>query len=179
MALEFIKLLEDRFGNKVLETHAFRGDETAVVRMDAWVSVMQFLKSECGLDMFLDLCAVDFPDRPERFELVAHLYSTEKAKRLRVKTRCSEKDPSIQSLVKVFSAANWFEREVFDLFGITFEGHPNLKRLLCHQGFEGHALRKDYPKDKRGAIPVPDTLKDEMEKFQIPNSKFQTKTKFQ
>ncbi len=178
MALEHIKLLEDKLGSDVVETSSFRGDDTAVVRRDAWAQAIKLLKSECKMDMLLDLCGVDFPHRIERFEVVAHLYSTEKRKRFRIKTRCTAKDPIVPSLVDLFCAANWFEREAFDLFGIRFEGHPNLKRILCHQKFEGHALRKDYPKQKRGIVPVPDTMEDEMMKSQIQNPNFKANPNF-
>lgn len=162
MAQEFINLLKEKLGDDVVETSAFRGDDTAVVRRDAWVKAIDLLKSEGKIDMLLDLCGVDFPERLERFEVVAHLYSTEKRKRFRIKTRCTAKDPSVPSLVDLFCAANWFEREAFDLFGIRFEGHPSLKRILCHQNFEGHPLQKDYPKTRRGQIPAPDKLRDEI-----------------
>ena len=100
-------------------------------------------------DMLLDLCGVDFPDREERFEAVYHLYSVPRAARLRLKVRLREDDPVLPSLVGVWKAIDWFEREAFDMFGLRFEGHPNLRRLLCHDGFQGHALRKDYDAGRR------------------------------
>ena len=100
-------------------------------------------------DMLLDLCGVDFPDRDERFEAVYHLYSVPRAERLRLKVRVREDDPVLPSLVGVWKAVDWFEREAWDMFGLRFEGHPNLRRLLCHDGFQGHALRKDYDPARR------------------------------
>jgi NADH-quinone oxidoreductase subunit C/D len=100
-------------------------------------------------DMLLDLCGVDFPDREERFEAVYHLYSVPRAERLRLKVRLREEDPVLPSLIGVWKAVDWFEREAFDMFGLRFEGHPNLRRLLCHDGFQGHALRKDYDPGRR------------------------------
>ncbi|MFA4874339.1 MAG: NADH dehydrogenase (quinone) subunit D [bacterium] len=163
MSIEYIKLLEERLGADLVETNSFRGFETALVRKDAWSRAIRILKQEGRLSMLTDLCGADYPDRAERFEVVAHLYSVEAKKRIRLKSRCTLGDASIPTCTDVFAAADWYEREAFDLFGIRFEGHPNLKRLLCHQQFEGHALRKDFPKERRGAIPAPDTLMDEME----------------
>ncbi|MCZ7651083.1 MAG: NADH dehydrogenase (quinone) subunit D [Thermoanaerobaculia bacterium] len=100
-------------------------------------------------DLLLDLCGVDYPDREERFEAVYHLYSMPRAERLRLKVRVAEADPVLPSLVEVWKAADWFEREAYDMFGLRFEGHPNLRRLLTHDGFVGHALRKDYDPARR------------------------------
>jgi NADH-quinone oxidoreductase subunit C len=162
MAHEFIQALTERFGEAVIETHSFRGDEVAVISRDFWRPASSFLKEECGFTMMLDLCAVDYPERAQRFEVVCHLYRLEDGKRIRLKTRCPPDDPLVPSLTSIFLAANWFEREAFDLFGIRFGGHPNLKRILCHHQFEGHPLRKDFPKDRRGVIPASETLLDEM-----------------
>jgi len=100
-------------------------------------------------DLLLDLCGVDFPDRAERFEAVYHLYSMPRAERLRLKVRVAESDPVLPSLVDVWKAVDWFEREAYDMFGLRFEGHPNLRRLLTHDGFVGHPLRKDYDPARR------------------------------
>lgn len=163
MAHKYIEALKERFGKAVIETHSFRGDEVAVVGRDIWRLASSFLKEECGFTMMLDLCGVDYPERPERFEVVCHLYHLEDGKRIRLKTRCPQEDPKIASLTGIFLAADWFEREAFDLFGIRFEGHPNLKRILCHHQFEGHPLRKDFPKDRQGIVPTSQSLLDEME----------------
>ncbi len=100
-------------------------------------------------DTLLDLCGVDYPERDERFEAVYHLYSIPRAARLRLKVSLSEDDPVLPSLIPVWKAADWFEREAYDMFGLRFEGHPNLRRLLTHDGFVGHPLRKDYAPDRR------------------------------
>ena len=104
-------------------------------------------------DMLLDLCGVDFPDRSDedggRFEAVYHLYSMPRGERLRLKVPLTEADPVLPSLISVWKAADWFEREAWDLFGFKFTGHPNLRRILTHDGFQGHALRKDYDAAKR------------------------------
>jgi len=104
---------------------------------------------ETRFDLLMDLAGVDFPNRPERFEAVYHLYSVPRNARLRLKVPVAESDPVLPSLVPVWNAANWAEREVFDMFGLRFTGHPNLSRILCHEGFQGHALRKDYDAARR------------------------------
>ncbi|HPQ81119.1 MAG TPA: NADH-quinone oxidoreductase subunit D [bacterium] len=163
MAREFIDALRERFGGDVVETHSRFGDDTATVSRAAWVRALNFLKDELRFSMMVDLCGVDYPGREERFEVVVHLRRMDDGRRARIKARIPESDSSIGSVTGVFPAADWFEREAFDLFGIRFENHPNLKRLLTHPSFVGHPLRKDYPIDRRCAIPVPDTLMDEME----------------
>ena len=104
---------------------------------------------ETRFDLLMDLAGVDFPDRPERFEAVYHLYSIPRNARLRLKVQVAESDPVLPSLVPVWNAANWAEREVFDMFGLRFTGHPNLSRILCHEAFQGHPLRKDYDAARR------------------------------
>src|SRR5579863_822455 len=104
---------------------------------------------ETRFDLLMDIAGVDFPDRPERFESVYHLYSVPRNARLRLRVPVAESDPVLPSLVPVWNAANWAEREVYDMFGLRFTGHPNLSRLLCHEGFQGHPLRKDYDPAKR------------------------------
>lgn len=135
-------------------THAHFGDATAVVDRGRILDVMRFLRDdpECAFEMLADLTAVDYlPDRP-RFEVVYHLLSVSRKQRVRVKARVPEDDPEIESLIPVWPAANWMEREIWDLYGITFRNHPDLRRILLYEGFEGHPLRKDYPKEKRQPI---------------------------
>lgn len=145
--------LKQRWPESVLEIHAHRGDETAVVRREALKEIAQFVKKDPDFDMsvLMDLSAVDglrMNWRP-RFEVVYHFYSMKKNHRLRIKVRVEEKDAVVPSLVSLWPAANWFEREAWDMFGIKFEGHPNLKRILMYEEFTGHPLRKDYPITKR------------------------------
>ena len=104
---------------------------------------------ETRFDLLLDLCGVDFPEREERFEAVYHLFSVPRRERLRLKVPVSEEDPVLPSLVEVWKGANWFEREAFDMFGLRFDGHPNLRRILTHEAFHGHPLRKDYDPARR------------------------------
>jgi NADH-quinone oxidoreductase subunit C/D len=113
---------------------------------------MRFLRDDPDLryDFLMDLTAVDYlaMGRTPRYEMVAHLYSLPHNQRVRLKTPVPDDDPRIDSLMPVWEGANWFEREVYDMFGIIFDGHPDLRRILLYQGFEGHPLRKDYPQDK-------------------------------
>jgi len=157
---EILDKLAEKFGDAIVETASFRGDETCVVRREKLLDVCRYLRDELSFDMMTDLCGADYPDRDLRFEVVYHLYSVDKAKRLRLKVRVPQTEAVVPSVCEIWKAANWFEREAFDLFGINFEGHPNLKRILCHHEFEGHALRKDYPKNRRGKVPTPDPLVD-------------------
>ncbi len=138
--------LVDRFGQEVVETHAFRGDATVVVPRERVVEVLRTLVEEpWRFEMLTDLTAWDrYPLEP-RFEVVYHLLSLTRRERLRVKTRVPADDPTLPSAVAVFAGANWFEREVWDLFGIRFQGHPNLVRILMPDDWEGHPLRRDYP----------------------------------
>ncbi len=153
-----LDILKDTFRDAIIATDDFRGDEAAVIAKDFLHGVGLYLHDELGFSMLIDLCAVDYPDREERFEVVYHLYALEAGKRLRIKVRAAEADATVPSVHEIWPAANWFEREAFDLFGICFDGHPNLKRLLTFEGFEGHPLRKDYDKRKRQAIPQTDPL---------------------
>ncbi|RMG18060.1 MAG: NADH-quinone oxidoreductase subunit C [Deltaproteobacteria bacterium] len=152
MAQRVLEALQERFGEAIVETHAHRGDETARVVPERIREICEFLKSEPSLDfnMLMDVTCVDRlhlePSTP-RFEVVYHLYSLRKKHRVRLKARVPEEDPRLPSVVPVWKGANWFEREVYDLYGVTFDGHPDLRRILLYPEFEGHPLRKDYPLD--------------------------------
>jgi NADH-quinone oxidoreductase subunit C len=99
---------------------------------------------QAGFDFLLDLTAVDYPSRPQRFDVVYHLYSFRANARMRVKTRAAEGE-SVPSMTPLWKSADWFEREVYDLFGVRFEGHPGLTRIVMPDDWVGHPLRKDYP----------------------------------
>ena len=128
---------------------------TYVVDRSVWLDVAKDLRDDRGhrFDMMMDLCGVDFPDREDadggRFEAVYHLYSIPRAERVRVKVRITESDPSVPTVTGIWKAANWFEREAFDMFGFQFPGHPHLCRILTHEAFQGHPLRKDYDSARR------------------------------
>jgi NADH-quinone oxidoreductase subunit C len=122
------------------------GELTLTVEKDRWVEVARYLHDDpsCLYICFLDLCGVDYPVREKRFEVVLHLLSPKHNRRIRVKTSVNE-DAPVPSLCEVFPAADWFEREAYDLFGILFSNHPDLRRILTDYGFDGHPLRKDFP----------------------------------
>jgi NADH-quinone oxidoreductase subunit C len=159
-----LQRLSDLFGAAVLETHEYRGDTTAVVERRALADVLQACRDErtLGFDVLMDLTAVDYlkyPGREDgpRFEVVYHLYSVGHNHRLRVKVRVDEDDAVVPTAVALWPIADWFEREVWDMFGIRFAGHPDLRRLLMYEQFVGHALRKDYPINRRQPLIGPKT----------------------
>lgn len=141
----------------VQETHARFGDATALVAADRIVPVMELLRDTRGLDfdMLMDETAVDYLGETPRFEMVYHLYSLKHGHRVRIKARVPEEPAEIDTLVELWPAANWMEREVWDLYGIRFVGHPDLRRILLYEEFEGHPLRKDYPKERRQPLVGP------------------------
>ncbi|KQT78132.1 NADH-quinone oxidoreductase subunit C [Methylobacterium sp. Leaf466] len=122
------------------------GELTLVVPADAIVAALTFLRDDpaCAFRCFIDICGADYPSRAKRFDVVYHLLSLRHNSRIRVKVETDETTP-VPSAIDVFPAANWFERETYDLYGILFSGHPDLRRLLTDYGFEGHPLRKDFP----------------------------------
>ena len=146
-----LRRLLEQHESAVLETHAQCGDATAVVERARSGEILNFLRDDPQLrfDLLVDLTAVDYYPDPRRFEVVYHLFSTEKRHRVRIKVRVPEDDPQVDSAVGIWPAANWMEREVWDLYGIRFEGHGDLRRILLYEEFDGHPLRKDYPKEKR------------------------------
>ena len=127
------------------------GDLTLSVGREVFREVCAALKDDHRFDLLVDLCGVDFPKRAERFEVVAHLYSFAANRRVRVKTAVGE-EGAVPSLVPVFSAANWPEREAWDMFGIRFAGHPDLRRILMPADWQGHPQRKDYPLEGPGEL---------------------------
>lgn len=157
-----LTLLGERFGSAIVETHAHRGDHTAVVARERLLEVLRGCRDDgrFAFDVLMDLTAVDyakFPGREDglRFEVVYHLYSLRHNHRLRLKTRVGEDDPVVPTAISLWPIANWLEREAWDMFGIRFEGHPNLKRLLLYEEFVGHPLRKDYPINRRQPLVGP------------------------
>jgi NADH-quinone oxidoreductase subunit C len=142
--------LKERFPEKIKETSAQFGDETVVIDRDFLLDLSKFLMKEpFSYTMLLDLTCVDYLGDDFRFEMVYHLFSLTNNDRVRIKVRLSEKDLKIDSLTPLWKNANWLEREIYDMFGVHFEGHPYLVRLFMYDGFEGHPLRKDYPLRKR------------------------------
>ena len=149
MSRALLELLRGTFGEAILETSSQHGDEAVVLEAAAWRRVHAFLRDDarCQMNFLMDLCAVDYPERLPRFELVAHLYSTEKNHRLRTKTRVGNEegtDANVETLTGLWHSADWFERETWDMMGVHFQGHPDLRRILMYPEFEGHPLRRDY-----------------------------------
>jgi len=145
-----IEDLKNKFPEKVIDVSVQFGDDIVFIEKESLLDVVKFLKEKpYDFAMLLDLTCVDYLGQQDRFEMVYHLFSLSNNLRLRIKTRLSDKDPSIDSLTSVWKNANWLEREVYDMFGIHFGGHPYLRRLFMYDGFEGHPLRKDYPLRKR------------------------------
>jgi NADH-quinone oxidoreductase subunit C len=168
MAKSLVDLIARTFPEAIVENTSFRGDETLVLRPESWRTVASFLRDDPRslCDMLVDLTCVDFPDRDPRFEVVVHLYSLSRGHRLRIKARVGDENgdgAEIETLTDLWASANWAEREAYDMFGVTFRGHPDLRRILMYPEFEGHPLRKDYPADHiQPLIPyreVPNTQK--------------------
>ncbi len=143
--------LRERFPDAVMATHVYRGDATAQITPEALIAICTFLRDDPALafDFLVDVTAVDLIGTLPRFELVYHLCSLQRLHRLRLKARVPEEDPRIASLTPVWIGANWMERETYDMYGIRFEGHPDLRRIYLYEEFVGFPLRKDYPKEKR------------------------------
>ena len=186
-----IELVTDRFPDAVSASHAYRGDETVVLRREFLLEVARFLKDDPAVKMnfLMDVTAVDYstfgkspapaffassgvavsassqipdenpwpgpptilpgPPGKARFVVAYHFYSLEHKHRLRLGVPVEEAEPELDSLTSLWAGADWLEREVWDMFGIRFQGHPDLKRILMYEEFEGHPLRKDYPVNKR------------------------------
>lgn len=147
------EILKQKFPEAILDLHNQFGDETVILAPASLLEIAKFLKEdpEFDMNMLMDMAGVDRLGLNEtpRFEVVYNLYSLRKNHRLRVKVRVEEKNPAVPSLTGMWPIADWLEREVWDMFGIKFEGHPNLKRILMYEEFQGHPLRKDYPYNKR------------------------------
>jgi NADH-quinone oxidoreductase subunit C len=156
MSKAVLEKLKAKFGDAILETHSDFGDDTAVVASERWREVCEFARKDPALafDMCTDLCGVDYPEREPRVEVVLHLYSIAKRHRVRLKARVGRtvdeelEGCEIDSVTPIWSGANWFERETFDMCGVKFKGHPDLRRILMYPEFEGHPLLKDYPAQK-------------------------------
>jgi NADH-quinone oxidoreductase subunit C len=123
-----------------------RRELTVVVPSESIVSVLTLLRDDrqCLFEQLLDICGVDYPERARRFDVVYHLLSPRRNQRIRVKCEADEENP-LPSVVDVFPCANWYEREAYDMYGILFSGHPDLRRILTDYGFQGFPLRKDFP----------------------------------
>ena len=169
MASSLVELLRQQFPNDVVETHQQYGDDTVVIAPGQWKAAARFLRDDprCDLRLLVDLTAVDYLGRVPRFEVVAHFYSFGLGHRLRLKARVGDAkgdSANIDSLTELWASANWAEREAFDMFGIRFDGHPDLRRILLYPEFEGYPLRKDYPAHRTQPL-VPYRDADNIEKL--------------
>jgi NADH-quinone oxidoreductase subunit C len=138
--------IDARLPGTILQRTIALGELTLVVAPADIVRVLTALRedTQCLFEVLIDICGVDYPERDKRFDVVYHLLSPRRNQRIRIKCEADE-DTALPSAVGVFPAANWFEREAYDMYGILFSGHPDLRRILTDYGFQGHPLRKDFP----------------------------------
>lgn len=137
--------IASRFGERITARNEFRGELTLSIVPKALPEVAKFCRDELGFDLLLDISSVDNLDIEPRFEIVHELYSLNKKLHLRLKTTALENEPSIPTVSDIWPGANWHEREIWDLMGIRFEGHPDLRRIIMWEGYPFHPLRKDFP----------------------------------
>ena len=140
---ELAKELKEQFADRISECSTYLGQNFVVCKADAAIPILEFLKLEADFDYLVDLTAVDYPKRPERFEVVYILYSFARNERIRIKTSVAD-GAKPASAIPVYATANWLEREVFDMFGIQFDGHTDMRRILLPEEWEGFPLRKEY-----------------------------------
>ncbi|RFM24171.1 MAG: NADH-quinone oxidoreductase subunit C [Candidatus Thermochlorobacter aerophilum] len=154
---DIIQALQARFGHAIRDITEFRGETTLLVETSAIVDICRVLKLEHGFNYCADICGADRFTEEERFEVIYNLTNLEKRLRLRLKVRVSEENPVVPSVTSVWRAANWHERETYDMYGIRFEGHPDLRRMYMPEDFEYYPLRKDFPLiGVPGSIPLPE-----------------------
>jgi NADH-quinone oxidoreductase subunit C len=145
-----VQAVKQAMGSAVLDVKVFRGETTLVVAVDQIANVTRYLRDTTGLvyNFLSDISAVDYYpdyDRPERFGVAYHLYSMLYNRRLRLKVFVPEEEPVVPTVTTIWPGANWLEREIYDMMGIEFDGHPNLRRLLMPEDWDGHPHRRDYP----------------------------------
>jgi NADH-quinone oxidoreductase subunit C len=145
---EIIRAIREKISADIVSHHDYRGDDTLIIRRESLYKIMQILKEEFHFEMLVDICGVDYLGQQPRFEVVYHLNSLTQKVRLRIKVLLNEGE-AVDSIVPLWPIANWLERETWDMMGIKFTNHPDMRRLLMYEEFVGHALRKDYPMNKR------------------------------
>lgn len=150
--------LKERFGDRIASNEAIHGRETVLIKSDGAVDFFRALRDdpEFKFEFLMDLFAIDWLERKPRFDLVYNLKSISLGHRLFVKIQVAFPDPHVASVIDVWKSADWLERETYDMMGIRFDGHPDLRRILLYDAFVGHPLRKDYPFQKRQPL-VPET----------------------
>ncbi len=145
---ETLKVAEDLkelFAQEVIDIKELRGQVSVIVRKDRIKEIMRYLKEQKGFNHLQDLCGVDYYPKKPRFEVVYNLYSIWRRLQIRIRAKIDEETPEVESITELWHGADWHERECYDMFGIKFDGHPNLKRILMPEDWNGHPLRKDYP----------------------------------
>ncbi len=152
--------VKEQFGDRILSSYEHAGQHAVTVAPADLRALLTWLRDTQDLDfnMLMDLGGVDYKgydDRGWRFEVVYQLYSLAQNHRYRVKVAVTDDSVEVPTIWDLYRVANWMEREVWDMYGVRFSGHPNLRRILCHDDFEGHALRKDYPLNKRQQLSRP------------------------
>jgi len=144
--LAYVEALKGTNAAWVVDVAEGHGEVTVIVPRESIVGICSFLKDSQGFDLLADLCGGDRgPEEDPRFEVNYHLFSTKHFNRLRLKVLLNEDDPHVETVSGLWKTANWHERETYDLVGVVFDGHPDLRRILLPSDFDGHALRKDYP----------------------------------
>ncbi len=144
-----LKKIKEKFSDSILDVIEFREEFTFIIKKEALLEICKFLKNDPELqyNFLSDVCGVDYPEREKRFEVVYNLYSIRNRWRVRLKINVGENE-SVPSITSIWEGANWHEREVFDMFGVKFENHPDLTRILMPDDWVGHPLRKDFPLTK-------------------------------
>jgi NADH-quinone oxidoreductase subunit C len=140
---ELPSMLKEQFGDRIVEYSTYLGQNFLIAKPDSVIPILDFLKLEADFEYLVDVTAVDYPKRAERFDVVYVLYSFHRNERIRVKTQLKDGE-AVESAVDVYPAANWLERECYDMFGIRFANHPDLRRILMPEDWQGYPLRKDY-----------------------------------
>jgi NADH-quinone oxidoreductase subunit C len=140
-----VEKLKAKFSAAVQDVAEYRGETTVTVEKESIVEIGTYLRDDCGYNLLSDLCGVDYLGKSPRFMVVYNLYNITTKQRLRVKVPVEEQDARVDTVSGVWGTANWHERECWDLMGISFNNHPDLRRILMPADWEGHPLRKDYP----------------------------------
>ena len=148
-----VSKLKAKFPAAVLDVKEFRGETTVTLKKEDIVAACAYLKKDLGYNFLTDVCGVDYLGQAPRFMVVYHLYNLTTKERLRLKVPVAESDPRVDTVSVVWATANWLERECWDLVGISFNNHPDLRRILMPADWQGHPLRKDYPLQGPGRAP--------------------------
>lgn len=143
-AAQMVQALKEKFGDAITATIEFRGEQSVIVKLESLKPLLRYCRDEMGFDYLIDISSVDHNEREPRFEMVYELYGLTHHQHLRVKSTVSE-DQTVPTVSDLWATANWHEREVFDMMGIRFDGHPDLRRILMWEGYPFHPLRKEFP----------------------------------